>query len=408
MREGGASQAHELSLHRLLDAQSAVLVAVQDARGAAHARRLERVEKRRLREQLAELEGRHPEVVDLAELLVLGLDGHGDVRFASDELTRAVGRSQDELVGHAFGELLEGGHEPADLVRARQEVLVSAIAHYDTDLLLAPRTGSPRRIRARIGRPAIAPEGPESVALLVVGRDVTDERVRSELAQQHERLAAMGTLVAGLAHEIRNPLHGALLHLQVLERAIRGGTAGPDAREARETAQRELTRLSTLLDEFLAFARPRPLHALPVSLRGVLDRVCTAASARAAAAHVTVEVLPASLDVPVRGDAERLGVLFEQLLRNAIEAIAGSGRGSRVTLRLSRGAREALVDVEDDGPGIPQSDTRIFDVFYSTKAEGTGLGLPLAHRIAADHGGRLTYESRPGATSFRVTLPATA
>lgn len=408
MRAGGASDAQELALHRLLDAQSAVLVAVQDARAEAHARRLERAEQRRLREQLAELEGRHPEVVDLAELLVLGLDARGDIRFASDELTRAVGRPQEELVGRPFGELLESGREPDELVRAREEVLAATIAHYDTDLVLAPRAGSPRRIRARLGRPAFAPEGPDGVALLVVGRDVEGERARSELAQQHERLVAMGTLVAGLAHEIRNPLHGALLHLQVLERAIRGGTAGPDAREARETAQRELTRLSTLLDEFLAFARPRPLQMASISLRGVLERAREVALGRAAGAHLTIEVLPPALDVSVRADAERLGVLFEQLVRNAVEAITTSGRGSRIVLRLSRGTREAIVEVEDDGPGIPSSDTRVLDVFYSTKPEGTGLGLPLAHGIASDHGGQLTYESRPGSTTFRVTLPTSA
>lgn len=408
MRAGGATAEQELALHRLLDAQSAVLVAVQDAHAVARAQRLERAEQRQLREQLAELEARHPEVVDLAQLFVLGLDGRGEVRFASGELTRALGRSQAELVGRPFGELLESEREPEELERARQEVLVASIAHYDTDLVLAPRTGPLRRIRARIGRPAIAPEGPEEVALLVVGRDVTDERARTELAQQHERLVAMGTLVAGLAHEIRNPLHGALLHLQVLERAIRGGTAGADAQEARATVQHELTRLSTLLDEFLAFARPRPLQISETSLRGVLERVRDAAASRATAAHVTIEITPPSLDVSVRADAERLGVLFEQLVRNAIEAIAASRRGARVVLALSRGSREVIVEVHDDGPGIPQTDTRVLDVFYSTKPEGTGLGLPLAHRIASDHGGQLTYESRPGSTTFRVTLPTTA
>ena len=83
-------------------------------------------------------------------------------------------------------------------------------------------------------------------------------------------------------------------------------------------------------------------------------------------------------------------------------------QGARVVLALSRGSREVIVEVHDDGPGIPQTDTRVLDVFYSTKPEGTGLGLPLAHRIASDHGGQLTYESRPGSTTFRVTLPTTA
>jgi signal transduction histidine kinase len=109
-------------------------------------------------------------------------------------------------------------------------------------------------------------------------------------------------------------------------------------------------------------------------------------------------------DLVVSADPSKLEQVLLNLLRNAIESMQPSG-GGRVILRARRLPLVAVVEIEDEGPGIPDAGAPIFDAFYSTKSGGTGLGLPIVHRIVTDHGGTITFESRPGRTLFRVTIP---
>ena len=103
-------------------------------------------------------------------------------------------------------------------------------------------------------------------------------------------------------------------------------------------------------------------------------------------------------------DRERLQQVLLNLMQNAVEALA---RGGTVTVRARREPRHAVIDVEDDGPGLPSDSAPIFDAFFSTKPAGTGLGLAIVHRIVTDHGGTIDVESRPGRTQFRIRLPLT-
>ncbi len=124
----------------------------------------------------------------------------------------------------------------------------------------------------------------------------------------------------------------------------------------------------------------------------------------AAAAGATV-----ALDLPVTDllldiDAPKIEQVLLNVLQNAVEAVATTG-GGRVALRLRRHPREAVVEVEDDGPGLSNPDAPIFDPFFSTKPQGTGLGLAIAHRIVTDHDGTIGVISRPGRTIFRIGLP---
>jgi signal transduction histidine kinase len=199
----------------------------------------------------------------------------------------------------------------------------------------------------------------------------------------------VGTLAAGLAHEIRNPLNGAQLHVSFLERALKH--ENPEALEAVHVVGDEIKRLARLVTEFLDFARPRPLELEPVVVATLCERIA--------------QLTRVELDLPARplvveGDRRRLEQVLINLVNNAFEA--GS---SRVILRARRRPRHAVLEVEDNGPGIPSHDAPIFDPFFSTKPTGTGLGLAISHRIVTDHGGHLEAEGAPGRTIFRVTLP---
>lgn len=236
-------------------------------------------------------------------------------------------------------------------------------------------------------------------------RRCADARVRAVRgAQRTERLAALGLLAAGLAHEIRNPLNGAHLHVTFLERELERSGARSDLRDAVHVVDGELERLSALVTEFLQFARPQPLSKKPTSLAAVVRRAeaVLGPDARAAGVLLDVDVPPAPIEV--LADEDKLEQAVLNLGKNAVEAFAGKSPG-HVWLRVRGIGDDGVIEVEDDGPGIAAPDAPIFDVFFSTKPGGTGLGLPIAHRIVTDHDGTLSVDSRPGRTVFSVALP---
>jgi signal transduction histidine kinase len=252
---------------------------------------------------------------------------------------------------------------------------------------------------------AYAPDAREDdVALFAIGHDMTHELALKEKTRQHERLAAVGTLAAGLAHEIRNPLNGAQLHVAFLERALKKHGGETEMLEAVNVVGDEIKRLALLVSEFLDFARPRPPQRQPTATRALCERALQLLGAKAAEAKVDL-----ALDFPTREptldiDAAKIEQVLLNLLANAIEALEPCG-GGHVTLRVRRLPRDVFFEIEDDGPGLPSPEAPIFDPFFSTKPNGTGLGLAISHRIVTDHGGDMTVESKPGKTVFRVTLP---
>lgn len=235
-------------------------------------------------------------------------------------------------------------------------------------------------------------------------REVTAEQDSPRRILQAERLAAVTTLVAGLAHEIRNPLNAATLQLDVLQSRIeRGPTDAASLVPVVQTVRDELKRLGNLLNDLLSFARPRTLGLGPIDLNGLLTELAALEKFKADGSGVTLELELDATVGEIRLDFERIREAVAALLENAIEA---GKKGGHVWLRSRAAAAEGLVavEVEDDGPGFPDG-TAIFDVFYSTKAEGTGLGLPIAHRTATDHGGTLEATVGGGRTRFILKLP---
>ncbi len=177
--------------------------------------------------------------------------------------------------------------------------------------------------------------------------------------------------------------------------------------DALRTVRDEIARLSGLVTDFLDFARPRESHRAATSMRALCERAVQLVRPEAAAESVRIEVdLPRS-DIVVTLDAGKMEQVLLNLVRNAIEATAPTG-GGLVTVRVRRETRHAVLEVQDNGPGLPEPTAPIFDPFFSTKPRGTGLGLSIVHRIVSDHGGTIRFESRPGHTVFRVVLPVEA
>jgi two-component system sensor histidine kinase AtoS len=252
--------------------------------------------------------------------------------------------------------------------------------------------------------PAVAEAGPDEIRRVAVAFNTMTENLRRTLQElsHRESLAAVGEFAASLAHEVRNPLTAIRLDL---ERA-RKHAADPDrATQLMDSALHEITRLDASVTDALRLARSGQLTLAPLDLRQPLE-----AAVRAAEPHFTdrrADLQPLTLpDEPVwtAGDAGALEQLFLNLLLNAAQALKA---GAKAGVELTEEHGRLCISIWDEGEGIAaEAMDRIFEPFYSKSAEGTGLGLPIARRVAQAHGGELEIESTPGrGTTARVTLP---
>jgi signal transduction histidine kinase len=242
--------------------------------------------------------------------------------------------------------------------------------------------------------------------------------LRSERrARQAERLAELGTLTGGLAHEIKNPLSTVQLNLQLLQEDL-----SPDdpafgrVVNRLNLVHRETSRLRDILDDFLRYAGKLELDRRPTDLNQVVEELVDFFTPQAQVNRVQARWRAAPEPVMANVDAKLIKQAVLNLMLNAVQAMAerkgerDGGGGGELILSASRADGEAIIDVIDTGPGIsPDALARIFDAYYSTKRGGTGLGLAMARRIVEEHEGRITVSSEVGkGTDFRVHLPVGA
>jgi signal transduction histidine kinase len=239
---------------------------------------------------------------------------------------------------------------------------------------------------------------------------VVRARRLEEKAREADRMAYIGTLAAGLAHEIRNPLNSLNLNMQLLEEEIRHGCEVPGGRRLLSITRQEIGRLERLVTDFLLYARPRPLDLEDLPPGELLERVRELMAAELQARGARLSVVDGSGGALVRVDPAQITQLLLNLLRNALAATEGGGRRPELVLAARLEGNRLALSVEDNGVGIlPEDRRRIFEVFYSTRKGGTGLGLPVVDRIARAHGGAIEVESTPGVgTKMSVLLPVVA
>lgn len=249
-------------------------------------------------------------------------------------------------------------------------------------------------------------EGSEPTGTVVLIEDLERAKGEEERLRRSERLAAVGELAASIAHEIRNPLTILNGSFQLLPQRLDDPQFLSDFARI---AGAELARVNSTVEALLSFARFATPRMAPVDLGEVLRRTADLMRAYAERHRVVIAEHYAA-DLPtVRGDSEHLQQAFLNLLLNAIQAMPDGGT---LTLKTAHAPGSHLVTatVADTGCGIrPEDRERVFNVFYSTKPGGTGLGLPLVHRIIDEHGGFIEFDSAPGeGTTFVVSLPVAA
>jgi signal transduction histidine kinase len=231
-----------------------------------------------------------------------------------------------------------------------------------------------------------------------------DERlIERERRSQVDRITSMQTMTAGLAHEVRNPLNAAKLQLELLDRRLRREHNDPRLLQPSELARLEIHRLTQLLNDFLAFARPPELQPQDRDVVDVVRHVFEVHRLSAEPREISLALTTPERPVLARVDGPKLHQIIENLLRNALEA---APTGGHVAVELAATHDEFMISVHDDGPGIPaEFQARIFEPFFTTKEGGTGLGMSIVHSLVALHQGAIALATRAGGTKFTVTFP---
>jgi len=375
----------------------------------------------------------------------------------SGELLFSNPAMQHTLPGDAIGRVLEGllpsGHPYRTLVEETLATRKSRgpvqIQGHATDQVIVPgkggqaSSGQAGSAQARPdGRPAddelvmthaIAGLRGELVGVLLVSRNLANlSRMQSTLAYSR-KLVALGRLTAGIAHEVKNPLNAMMIHLELLRTKIRGtmavalepepvaaarGTLGlgpaavrplpapvQGALEHVEIIESEIRRLDEVVQGFLKFTRPEDLRLQPVRVASLFDEIVPIIETEAKKNGVKVSLDVSSSTPNVNADAAMLRQAFLNLAINACQAMPNGG-----TLRLTAGPgsrHRVEVRIEDTGVGIPPEHlSRIFDLYFTTKERGTGIGLSMVYRIIQMHDGDVEVQSTPGrGTMFRILLP---
>lgn len=246
--------------------------------------------------------------------------------------------------------------------------------------------------------PLLDDEG-KTVGRIINFQDVTRLHQLAERARRNERLAAIGTLSASVAHEVRNPLAAISGSAELL---AQGEHTDEDDRLL-SIIHRESSRLSKLVSDLLQFTRPAPPQPVRMDLAQALAEVRDSFRSDPANADIDVQF---GTEGPVEAPADpsQITQVVWNLMRNASDAMEGSGH---IWLDVRRRGDQAIIKIQDDGPGIPREHLdRIFDPFFTTKESGTGFGLSVVHRIVDDHGGTMRVDSRLGqGTTFTISLP---
>lgn len=327
------------------------------------------------------------------------VDETGCVRRANRALAGIVSRPLPSLVGGNLAQLLLG--DPAGLTD-----LYQAVRRGERMLPLTQRSDALRRVFRISAAPMQGDSSPGWAVALI--EDVTDQKAFEAQMIQHEKMAAVGQLVSGVAHELNNPLTSVVgLAALLLEQP----TTAPRVKEHLQIIHEQAERAGKIVGNLLTFARQGPAETATVDLSDVVRRTTQLLEYEVRLQQVDLVTDVPAEPVTVRADRTQLQQVVVNLLTNALQAVAGNapGRPRRITVRTRRLQGRVIMEVDDTGPGVPDElIPHIFTPFFTTKAPGTGTGLGLAitYGIVEHHGGTLSAHRAPeGGARFLVDLP---
>ncbi len=402
-------QGREISLVRKDGTSIVCLItaaAVRDGSGAVvryQGAIMDITERREMERRLYQQQEFARRLVDSFPDLILVLDTAAHYTFVSPRCKDVLGYDLEETQNMELG----GRTHPEDLpaiMSLYSDIIAGKQTFASLEVRVRHKLGDWRRIRFNFSPLWDAKGQIEGVVLS--GRDVTDLKRLEEQLIQAEKLAAMGQMLAGVAHELNNPLTAILGVTELLRE--REGTDEPTKRQL-ELTHRQARRAARIVQNLLEFSRPASPQKKSLDVNGLVERTLQLHEHSLRRNNIEVDFHPQAGLPGVIGDANQLIQVFLNLVTNAEQAIREVRDTGRIQIRLGSNSNRITVTVQDDGVGIrPEALPRIFDPFYTTKRPGggTGLGLSICMSIIREHGGNIEAESLPaGGSAFTVYFP---
>ena len=326
----------------------------------------------------------------------------GLMLFARDSRVVLVSAPVEAFLGRPRGELLG---RTVQEVFDRSSMFGAALL----DAFERRRPISQREFEAAGGRRVqvsldFVQEKNTQIGALVIMRDTESVRRIGDEIEMSRRLSASGRLTRGVAHEVKNPINAIVLHLQLLQNKL--AQQEPDTRRHMDIIDSEIRRLDRVVQTLVDFTRPRDLHLEDVDLRGLLEDVAQLASPDAEQHGVTIDRHLPDASLPVKVDVDLMKQAILNVVLNGVQAMPSGGT---LTISAQRENGVVTAEVHDQGGGIPKEmHDKIFELYFTTKKEGSGIGLAQTYQILQWHYGTVDFESTEGAgTVFRFQIPAT-
>ena len=339
------------------------------------------------REDLKQMRGNVQQLLERMEDAVL-LFGEDEMLVnAGRSVEKFLGRGRWELTGTHVSELFEPGTAVGDLIHGAMALRQNVT---NAELTLGAR------------RIVLDLEVLEAKGYLLTIRDAEAKQSISRQLDVSRRLSALNRLTGGVAHEIKNPLNSIGLHLEILRERIAG--ADPIAEEELRILREETKRLDRVVKTFLDFTRPVELKLVQLDLCGLLNGLVQFLMPEAQSKKVLLEVVCESDSMMIRGDEDLLKQAFLNLLRNGMEAMP---EGGPLEVKIRKEPVEIVIEIGDKGIGIPSaSRDKIFQLYFTTKPQGSGIGLAITYRVVQLHNGSISFESLAGeGTKFELRFP---
>ena len=346
------------------------------------------------RSTLEEVKGLARNILQSIPTGILTLNSSGVITAVNPSAEAVLTQPSAELLGHSYESVFSKG----ETIRSVLDGALRFNRHVSQqDLPYESQDSTPHTIR--VSTAELTDDDGQPAGVILQAQDVTEWLALEQRVRVAEKLTALHTLSAGVAHELRNPLSAMDLNLHLLEEELKEqGSLGRQASHYMHVLNAECRRLSVILDNFMKFARPGSIGLRELDVPNVIDHIMALMQFEAEERKVRFEQRVAERLPPVFGDETQISQVLVNIVVNAFHAMPNGGLCRIVASeRKSDTQRWVEIAVTDTGVGIEKADlSRLLEPFYTTKSSGTGLGLAIAYRIMQDHGGTIQVSSIPG------------
>lgn len=353
------------------------------------------------RRTLEEVKGLARNILQSIPTGVLTINYEGTVSAMNPAAEVVLNRASSEFLGNGYDTVFS----EKDPIR---QILDGALKNHEhvsqRDVLY--ECGDPLPRTVRVGTAELTGDDKKAAGVILQLQDVTEWLALEQRVHVAEKLSALHTLSAGVAHELRNPLSAMDLNLHLLEEELKeNGTPGKRGWQYLHVLNAECRRLCGILDNFMKFARPGTVGLHDINVQALIEHIMALMQFEAEERHVRLDH-KVGKDLPaVLGDETQISQVLVNIIVNAFHAMPDGGLCHIAAVRREADGKSWVeISVEDSGVGISQQElSRLFEPFYTTKSSGTGLGLAIAYRIMQDHGGTIQVSSIPGSGTTVVT-----